>query len=368
MQDVISDAMERLLDAVSSPAEVRRIEDAIARPESTSHRQSWSGLWDALLDSGFVDALVPESEGGSGLDLLEVFPLALIAGRYALPLPIIHTTLVRGMLSSAQSLPTGPIAIAGAAIPAADGSLSCPGVPFGRVADWVLVPTGGSYHLLPTTEASIAISDGSAHLDADMQWKPARGALDALNLRRDGGAPEVSSGSAAPAGCATHWHAVAACAHSALLAGAMQRVLEMTVAYASERSQFGKPIGRFQAIQQQLSVMAEEVFAAKMASQIGFSHAAVLLRASSPSSVEPQALQAIAVAKARTSSAVPTVSAIAHAVHGAIGFTEEYDLQIYTRRLHEMRIAYGAESFWHRRLGDDLIRDPDRNTIDFIRF
>ena len=365
MQEMISDAMEQLLGAVCSPADIRRIEDALATPDS-AHRQAWSTLWDALLDSGFVDALVSENAGGSGLDLADVFPVAFMAGRYALPLPLIHTMMIRCVLSaSAQPLPEGPITIAGAALTGIDGSLSCPRVPFGRVADWVLVMVEGSCHLLPVTGASVAVSSGGGQLDADMQWGPAWAVSDALSNRCEGGVPGDAD-RAAVSSCATHWHVVAACAHSALLAGAMQRVLEMTVAYANERSQFGKAISRFQAIQQQLSVMAEEVFAAKMAAQIGFSHAAALLQ--SAASAESQAAQAVAVAKARTSAAVPTVSSIAHGVHGAIGFTEEYELQISTRRLHEMRMAYGAESFWHRKLGSDLIREADRNTVDFIRF
>jgi alkylation response protein AidB-like acyl-CoA dehydrogenase len=54
-------------------------------------------------------------------------------------------------------------------------------------------------------------------------------------------------------------------------------------------------------------------------------------------------------------------------VHGGMGFTEEYDLQLYTRRLHEWRIAYGSEAFWNRELGTELLQKSDTRAIDFIR-
>ena len=148
---------------------------------------------------------------------------------------------------------------------------------------------------------------------------------------------------------------IAAVLLAAQMAGAMQRVLEMTLTYANERSQFGKPIGKFQAIQQQLAVMAEQVFAARMAAQMACATSAAL----------PQPLLA-ALAKARASEAVPTVTAIAHAVHGAIGITAEYDLQLYTRRLHAWRLALGSELYWQRQIGVALLAGDD-DFLPFIR-
>jgi len=74
-----------------------------------------------------------------------------------------------------------------------------------------------------------------------------------------------------------------------------------------------------------------------------------------------------AVAKARTSEAAVKVAAIAHAVHGAIGITEEHDLQLYTRRMHEWRRAFGSESYWNRKIGEALRRDERGTTLSFIR-
>ena len=76
---------------------------------------------------------------------------------------------------------------------------------------------------------------------------------------------------------------------------------------------------------------------------------------------------ACAVAKARTSEAAQLVASIAHAVHGAIGVTEEYDLQLYTRRLHEWRMAHGSEAYWHRLLGRMFIGTRQPLAADFAR-
>ncbi len=129
---------------------------------------------------------------------------------------------------------------------------------------------------------------------------------------------------------------------AAAVSGAADRVLAMTVAYAGERSQFGKPIGRQQAIQQQLAVMAEDCVAVRMAVELA------------AASDAPDPLR-VAAAKSVASAAAPRVANTAHAVHGAIGISAEYDLQLYTRRLHEWRTALGSETRWNRDLGRALL-------------
>ena len=61
------------------------------------------------------------------------------------------------------------------------------------------------------------------------------------------------------------------------------------------------------------------------------------------------------------------MASIAHAVHGAIGITTEYDLQLYTRRLHEWRMAHGSEAYWNLVLGKSLIDSDAPLVTDFIR-
>ncbi|WP_210413460.1 acyl-CoA dehydrogenase family protein [Altererythrobacter sp. TH136] len=129
---------------------------------------------------------------------------------------------------------------------------------------------------------------------------------------------------------------------AAALSGAADRVLAMSAAYAGERSQFGKPIGRQQALQQQLAVMAEDCVAIRLAVELA-------------AAGEPPDRLRIAVAKSVASSAAPRIANAAHAVHGAIGISAEYDLQLYTGRLHEWRAALGSETRWNRELGHALL-------------
>jgi alkylation response protein AidB-like acyl-CoA dehydrogenase len=152
------------------------------------------------------------------------------------------------------------------------------------------------------------------------------------------------------------WGLMGAAVTAGLIAGALEKIFEMTVAYANDRIQFGKPIGKLQAVQQQLSVLAEHVFAARMAAQIGFQS----------DTATPNRLRG-AVAKERTSAVAAASAAIAHAVHGAMGFTEEYDLQLYTRRLHEWRMAYGAETYWCTQIGDAALSSAPVRALDFVR-
>ena len=149
---------------------------------------------------------------------------------------------------------------------------------------------------------------------------------------------------------------VAALLHAAKLAGAMKRLLEMTVDYGNTRVQFGRPIGKFQAIQHQLAVMAEQVSAA-----------AIAVEAASPQTgCLPDPLR-VAVAKERTSAAATIVGGIAHAVHGAMGISEEYDLQLFTRRLQDWRVADGSEGYWSGLLGRAVLAEESGSVIDFIR-
>lgn len=143
---------------------------------------------------------------------------------------------------------------------------------------------------------------------------------------------------------------------AAQIVGALERVLDLTLAFANQRVQFGRPIAKFQAIQHQLAVMAEQVAAARMAAQLGCECVGL----------QPDRLRA-AVAKSRCSVAAALVAPMAHAIHGAIGITAELDLQLFTRRLHVWRLEYGSETAWHRVLGQAVLDAPETLSLDFMR-
>jgi alkylation response protein AidB-like acyl-CoA dehydrogenase len=123
----------------------------------------------------------------------------------------------------------------------------------------------------------------------------------------------------------------------------MRRVVELSVSYARDREQFGRPIGRFQAVQRLVATVAEEAAAAE-AMTLG---AAERLDAGDS--------LACAAAKIRVGQAAARCAVAAHQVHGAIGFTDEHSLKDYTTRLWAWRDEYGDEMFWSKYLGERLM-------------
>lgn len=290
----------RMLDAAATPAVVRAIE----------HGGSAAALWQEIAESGFLDALVAEEHGGAGLALGDIEPLVEALGARAVPLPVAETMVARALLARAGiAAPEGPIALV---------TTLAQAVPCGLVAEAALVDCGDELVLCDM---------------ATLSPEPT-GVTNALAARLSG-KPEGESLSRPAAGL----RAIAAVLRAALISGAAARLCDVTTAYASERVQFGKPIGRQQALQQMLALMAEDMIACRIAAQLGASHGLDL------------PLAAAATAKITASAAAPRIAATAHAVHGAIGISEEYDLQLLTRRLHEWRMADGSEGYWSQVLG-----------------
>lgn len=302
---------ERMIEDLSPPATVRAIEAG----------ESADAVWDGIAGSGFLDALVPEDRGGADLPLAGVCALWQALGRHAVPLPVGETMIARALLPDA---PEGPIALATV------GTAGETIVPFGRVARDILLETPRGLHWIKADGEPIGVFGSTA-----------------LRVCADPGdaiAPVPVGG----------LRAIAAILRAALIAGAADRLTAMTAVYANERIQFGKPIGKQQALQQQMAVMAEDMVACRIASQIGCAGGL------------PPGLAAAATAKSITSSAAARLAATAHAVHGAIGISEEFDLQLYTRRLHEWRLADGSESYWNRLLGAARLAD-DGGSVDYVR-
>ena len=143
---------------------------------------------------------------------------------------------------------------------------------------------------------------------------------------------------------------------AALISGALESLLELTLQYAKDRKQFGRAIGKFQAIQQQISVLTELAAVAKTAAQLAFQ----------TENIEQLDQLQCAIAKAQCSVAATKCVKIAHAIHGAIGVTAEYQLQLFTRRLLEWSHDYGNAEYWHGLIGEDLIRHDAKRTLHFL--
>ncbi len=287
--------------------------------------------WDAVAEAGLHLALLPEDAGGFGVPTAEALGLLRVAGRHALPLPLAETMLAGWLLAGAGlPVPSGRLAFATGPEFGAAGHLAgtAHGVAWGRDADAVAV---------------LAARDGTPHVAlvttgfASVQMQNiAREPRDALSFDV---IPELVAPSPISA---LQLRAAAAATRALLIAGALERVTAMTTQYALDRSQFGRPIGRFQAVQHSLAVLAAQTAAAVAASDIAAEAFATL------------SIPAIAAAKARAGEAAGIGAGLAHQIHGAIGFTQEHSLHFFTKRLQAWRDEHGGEAEWSELLGRHL--------------
>jgi acyl-CoA dehydrogenase len=305
-------------------------------------------LWNAVIENGLSQPLLPEEKGGVGAGWEAAYVILYAAGRYAAPIPLAETVLAGWLLDQAgMDMPDGVLSV----VPDFDGvSLTASGdimgdtlnVPWAERADYLVglaCQDGGLAVYLAPKEAFTTIADQNI----------ARDPRDAVQFS---GAAQVAS---APASFnAGTLRLYGAMVRSAQMAGALERILEDTLEYTGDRTQFGKPIGKFQVIQQNLAMTAAEIAAAVMAAQNAF-------RAAEQGTPNFEA----ACAKVLAGEAAGVATDICHETHGAIGFTYEHHLHFFTRRLWSWRGEFGAEAEWAERLGRRVAaRGPDALWLD----
>ena len=322
------DSFDNLLGQLDVPKRIRAL-----TADATSDT-----LWSELQASGFLDVMVPESHGGAQLGWRQAWAVMFVAARHGLPHPVAQTMFARALMAHhGVGAPDSPIAIAHSVRIDAQGGLTVRDIASVRLASHVLAEFQAVLYLLPVNQARIAKNAGFGSFDGGASWDE----------------KVVSAARLGPASGLRLSHGLAL-SLAVMLAGACDRVLEMTLQYARDRSQFGKPIGKFQAVQQQIAEMAELVYSARMASQIGCQ-----------SDDWRVSWRPAEVAKTQTSLVAGRIAAIAHAVHAAIGVTEEYDLQLYTRRLYEWSRAGGGGNYWAANIGQAALAHD--NLLDFMR-
>jgi acyl-CoA dehydrogenase len=300
-------------------------------------------LWQALTENGLPLSWVPEDCGGSGASLAEGFGVLSAAGRFAIAVPLAETMLAGWLLAQAKiASPDGPMTVAPASPKDrialnADGTLSgrARGVPFAKDAQHIAVLAHGA------GGPSIALVEASAcRIEAG------------LNLASDG-SDTVTFANVAPVAIKpapkgfdqTALMLMGAVARSLQIAGALESMLDISVRYSNERVAFEKKISKFQAVQHNLARLAGETAAAMTAA----SSAADTI-ANAASFDDSVFLEATA-AKIRCAEAAEKGAAIAHQVHGAIGYTLEHILHRYTMRALAWRDDFGHESHWAVELG-----------------
>ena len=324
----------------------------------TPERRWDAGLWSALAEAGLTGVGLPEESGGSGGELADAVAIVRTLASGAAAVPVAEQLLVAGpaVVTAGLDLPSPeePLTFATADAvtvhPVDNGDGPGRFTLNGTATDLAWAGVATRVVLLAPAPAGI---DGSLLALIDVSSLPA---TDAFNLA---GEPRGSlvlddvpaSGALLPEARAAEVRGRFALARSIQLAAALEQVLAWTVQYAGERQQFGRPLGKFQAIQMELAEMAGEVTAVT-----ALTDAAVqaLDRGS------PDFVLAAAAAKVRAGAAVEVVARLAHQVHGAIGFTQEHKLHHLTRRLWSWRDEAGSELHWSRVLGAGLLADgPD---------
>jgi acyl-CoA dehydrogenase len=278
---------------------------------------SLDASWKKIAEAGLPAVLLEDGFGGNWEDALVVVK---DCGTHATPAPLPEAILATHVLGY---LPDGIVTVS----PNVTGTLKADrftgelrGVPWGRDATQVVVNLDGKAVLLARADAKL-----------EEHHNPAGEPRDTLRFE-NARAETIANG--------IDMFAALALLRTGQIAGALDHALELSVGYTRERQQFGRPLAQFQAIQQQLAVLAEETAAAGMAAAAAFK-----------AMDRGDAGFEIAAAKLRANRAARVSTGIAHQVHGAMGFTAEYALHHLTRRLWAWQTEAGNERFWGERLG-----------------
>jgi acyl-CoA dehydrogenase len=304
-------------------------------------------LWQAVAETGVPLAALPESAGGADAEWSDLYAALRVAGRFSAPIPLAETMLAGWVASnSGLELADGPMTVG----PVRSGdkltlerdgngwrlSGTASRLPYASAADRSVLIVDG-----PDGEYAVSL-DGTGGATVSPGKNIAKEARDTLTFA----AVRLSADSAAPVKSGVSRDALyrrGALARATMMSGALEKAMDLAVTYAQERQQFGRPISKFQAVQQNLAVLAGQTAAAVAAANLG-------IQALSCGDPDREALL-IAVAKTRVGEAATLACEIAHQVHGAIGFTKEYALQMSTRRLWSWREEFGADPEWAARVG-----------------
>lgn len=282
------------------------------------------GLWRDLADVGVQGLLAPESAGGSELDGLTMAVVLAECGRSAVPLPVLETAAVAVPLLAAAGDPGSMLASI------VDGS------------SIVTLATGASRHAPASGIAAyfVVASDGRAVLYPrdQIEIEPVR----SVDRTRDL-ATITPRGSGADIGPQSTVDELAALASSAVLVGLARALVEATVAYVKDRKQFGVPVGSFQAVKHQLAD-----------AHLRTEFAAPVVWAASHScypggEAGEQRIRMISMAKAMASEAATFAAKVALQCHGAMGYTDDYPLHMWLKRVWCVAAEHGSVSA-HRSL------------------
>lgn len=295
--------------------------------------------WRLLEESGLALLTTSESAGGSGASAAEAAVVLDRAGYHALPAPLAETDLLAAWLLDrcGADIPAGPMTAAIVSTTTAGHHVADVPAPWLQVAGHLVV-AGPGFIARSTVDRDevIPVGDlagqhgGRVHLDPD--------GVEVLDASSDVRDEFVVRGA---------W------ARSAQICGALERALDLAIAHVTERHQFGRPIGKFQAVQELIACSAGALTTAKAAS----AHATAVVDAHGFDS--DLARTAVAVAKIQAGHAATSVSRDVHQAHGAIGFTLDHQLRHFTSRALAWNRDFGLPLTWEKELGRRALASGD---------
>jgi acyl-CoA dehydrogenase len=293
-----------------------------------------AGLWQIIEDAGLTKVLLSEEAGGAGGTWLDAEVVLRACGRHCVPAPVGEAIAAYWILAEAgMSIPQDGILTWAPAHDQGD-NVEVDRAPWLGEADHVLIWSKAGELLLFKTPKGLTHSQSMAgeprYSGKLMKSEAVATAAVPDSLRNLGPI------------------AIGALVRAVQMSGALDGALHISVQYATDRIQFGKPIARFQAIQQQLALMSGHVATSVRAAGMGCE---ALARDPATAGFD------IAVAKVRNGEAVEISTSVSHQVHAAIGITFEYGLNFFSRRLWSWRDEYGSEGYWAEKIGAALVRD-----------
>ncbi|MET7992200.1 acyl-CoA dehydrogenase family protein [Amycolatopsis sp. NPDC005232] len=291
-----------------------------------------SGDWDEpalrsafaeLAEQGWTRVGLPEGLGGNGGGFADAAEAVTAAAYQGVPTPLADQVLVTNAVATRLGIPLPEECV----VPVIAKAGRAARVPWASWASHLLVADReGGVGLVEAGAARVTNGANLAGLPADTVLL------------------DVSPPGTGGAEAATLIEGYGALARGVQIAAALERCRHLTVTYLRQRKQFGRPLATQPVVRQELAALAGEAAAAAAAARTAVSN--------------PR-LREIAAAKVRTGLAATTGARIAHQLHGAMGITREYELQVHTRSMWAWRDEYGSERIWAARLGSDIRESED---------
>jgi len=365
-QELIKSSAREVLEAECPMSHVREME-----ADATGYSPE---LWGKMAELGWMGLALPEEHGGLGNGFLDLCLLIEEMGRARLPSPFVPSVVLGGL----PILHFGTDAQKSEFLPAvAEGRCILtyaelePGSGWGaHRVDCVATPDGDEFLLAGSKTLDPYASAADYLLVVARREGAAKGALTLLlvDARADGITrvpvetiasdhledvtfTGVRVGNNRVLGALDEGRPIVeaidlwgSAARSAEMVGGAERMLEMTVDYAKERQQFGRPIGSFQAVHHHCANMAIDVLGSRFITYEAIWHLDEGLEASS----------IVSMAKAWTGSAYRRVCSLGHQVHGAIGYTHEHDLHFYLRHAAASDLAFGDVDYHREQVAQQL--------------